>query len=1711
MSFYTSLTGLNAATAALSVTSNNIANVGTTGFKRSRADFGDIFATSPLQRAASVIGQGVSLKQVTQEFSQGNIQFSASSLDLAITGDGFFPLKSPDGLQDIYTRNGTFLLDDSFAVVNSAGQFLEAALVDSNGKADLDNLRKLIIPRSTTGDARATSLVELALNLPAEGEVITTAFDKDDPKTYNLTTSVTVFDAGGNEYLATVYYAKTKRASPDDPTNKWQTHVFIGDTKLNELLIQATDQKGERLYVNKYGEIRSETGSPPIPPEDIARGVTKLFNLDDLKDLQPSVPATASSSPLTEGLIASWKNGFNIPNQLATILNESPVDGVTNRSPITFALNVDGSDEPVIVDLSYLNQPGASLTEAYTGVEIAREMTNAINKAYGDERYFDLTSLKATDAATSVNLFELSVSTDGATPSDNDKFVVSLSETRTGADPLFGSFRRLSEIRTEEAVDAIQSQINERAYTLGLTGAQALAAANQFASVSTVASAGTTTLGNVLNVIDTELTRLRALDTAARTIATEAAAEERSEKQLVTFTAPSPAISANTTKQVTVGGSLVTLTSTDDTAAEVATKVKAALEDDRFGAIPEIQTLTFGAPTTTTGGVITVGGVPVTLAATDRTAAAVAAKVTTALRASDFVGERQKITFNDQPTANGTIQVGGVDVAVLGNINRKDTVTLSAATATGSITVAGVSVAVTASDTAAQVAAKVKAALEGNTTFAARIVTGGITANSNVLTIEFKHSDGGTPITASEGAPATGAAPAVATPQAYVDGDSVTEVATKVTTALNAAIAAAGTSTFKTLVPSGGVVNNGDGSISIAFKQTAGDTANLAFVASTTGATAAVKTVREFNERTIVDNGDGSITVSFAKNDGNVADMTFADTGATGTTLASLETDQAYAAPTITNNSDGSLTITYLTDSKDAAPLSFVDTGVAGVTQRVATTRAYRQNVGEKQTIQFTNPTVDSMGGKSITVAGVTVALASTDTTATLVATKVAQALRANSFITANPGRSVTDNLDGTISIQYSLDDGDIDDTEFIDASSTGIRATISIDNEYANTEDLTEKELARGVAESVAPLQMAAKILLDEKATKAEILAAIESTASEQATGSPYFSLVSGALAAARTEAARASSSALSVYEAVLAQANGPQRAAIEAYSSRSATASTVLQAITNAQTTAVTETNTLRTAVAGRVTAVGATIASVQDYIVEQSDAKTADSNTKISRADSFRGIEVTYDAVAGSFAFDGRSNDQLFLGSASGGRNELFGLELVPTAVDSETGLYGAVVFPNGDEILEGSQQRYGIKVTFNDTDRTFEISSGRTGDESSVKISDASQIANLLFGFTTAASDEVVPAATGASPVVLTSDVPVRGIDSKPAVLLGNPIGINLDNKFAVDARNDTFVVTVDNVTGLIQMPRKPDYNIEEFRDLLERRINSLSDRFGRTVNGVQVEVITNPVTNTKSFQFTTGTSGDASFLKVSGPSVWGLKDLESARGTTTEWIEPLQATDADGFPLYVDRDGNETTDAGDYSEEESRDLWAPIFLDKGELTYNTAGQLTSPLSAIRFKDETIGTSGATLGIAINYAGSTQFSNPFSVLSQDQDGRPEGDLIGLDIGDDGLVSANYSNGSQKNLAKIVLANFSNPTGLRQIGDASYYATSKSGAVTLGEAGTAGYGTVRAGARERANVDLTQELIELITNQRNFQANAKAIETNNTLTQAIINIRS
>jgi flagellar hook-basal body protein len=275
----------------------------------------------------------------------------------------------------------------------------------------------------------------------------------------------------------------------------------------------------------------------------------------------------------------------------------------------------------------------------------------------------------------------------------------------------------------------------------------------------------------------------------------------------------------------------------------------------------------------------------------------------------------------------------------------------------------------------------------------------------------------------------------------------------------------------------------------------------------------------------------------------------------------------------------------------------------------------------------------------------------------------------------------------------------------------------------------------------------------------------------------------------------------------------------------------------------------------------------------------------------------------------------------------------------------------------------------------------------------------------------------------------------------------------------------------------------------------------------TVNGVKVSY---DAVNNK-FVFTTGSKGSDSFIKISGSSNWGLETVEAGRGTTSSWIYPTQHKDVVSGalqPKYIDGAGVETTNGDGFT---TLPAWSPIFLDKGELTFDTGGNLVSPVEGTQLETVYLAGGKGALTINIDYSASTQFSSAFAVLSQSQDGAPEGDLVGVTIGNDGLVSASFSNGTQKSLAKILLVNFSSPVGLRQIGDSSFLASAASGKPILGTAGSAGFGTLRAGATERANVDLTQELVDLITAQRNFQANAKAIETSSTMTSAIINLRS
>jgi flagellar hook-basal body protein len=406
---------------------------------------------------------------------------------------------------------------------------------------------------------------------------------------------------------------------------------------------------------------------------------------------------------------------------------------------------------------------------------------------------------------------------------------------------------------------------------------------------------------------------------------------------------------------------------------------------------------------------------------------------------------------------------------------------------------------------------------------------------------------------------------------------------------------------------------------------------------------------------------------------------------------------------------------------------------------------------------------------------------------------------------------------------------------------------------------------------------------------------------------------------------------------------------------------------------------------------------------------------------------------------------------------------------------------------------------MKVEYDSANKIFTMRSGATGDQSSMSIKSANATATSLLGFSNSS--------------VAKSTVATRGISSTPGVAVGATPTINLANNFAVDATNNTFVVTVDGIKGTVVLPLDSNYSLSSFMTKLEQGINAMGQNASiaggsqTTVNGVKV---TYDAAKNR-FVFTTGTKGADSFIKISGSSNWGLETVEAGRGATTTWVKPTQFKDTvNGTvqPKYIDSAGNETTNGDGFT---TLPPWSPIFLDKGELSFDTGGNLVSPVKGTQLETVFLAGGKGALTINIDYSASTQFSSAFAVLSQSQDGAPEGDLVGVTIANDGLVSASFSNGTQKSLAKILLTNFSSPGGLRQIGDSSFLASAASGKPLLGTAGSAGFGTLRAGATERANVDLTQELVDLITAQRNFQANAKAIETSSTMTSAIINLRS
>ena len=294
MSFYTSLTGLNSAQADLGVTSNNIANVGTVGFKKSRADFGDLFSST-----SGAIGQGAHLKNVNQQFSQGSIEMSGNALDLAISGEGFFAVR-PDlsATETVYTRAGAFSINNDNYVVDSSGQYLQAFPVSEDGSVIATGLTsaKSLQLTSAGGLPKVTSKIELGLNLPSDAAIKPTAsFSPSDSNTFNSSTQMTAYDSLGNPHVATVYFLKTSNATPAVPTNNWDTKLYIDGA-----LIQPTNAADSVLTFDQDGKLTAPIAAITYDPATLITGANPLSLSIDYGTLSSQYSAPFSVMSLSQ-------------------------------------------------------------------------------------------------------------------------------------------------------------------------------------------------------------------------------------------------------------------------------------------------------------------------------------------------------------------------------------------------------------------------------------------------------------------------------------------------------------------------------------------------------------------------------------------------------------------------------------------------------------------------------------------------------------------------------------------------------------------------------------------------------------------------------------------------------------------------------------------------------------------------------------------------------------------------------------------------------------------------------------------------------------------------------------------------------------------------------------------------------------------------------------------------------------------------------------------------------------------------------------------------------------------------------------------------------------------------------------------------------------------------------------------------------------------
>jgi len=204
-------------------------------------------------------------------------------------------------------------------------------------------------------------------------------------------------------------------------------------------------------------------------------------------------------------------------------------------------------------------------------------------------------------------------------------------------------------------------------------------------------------------------------------------------------------------------------------------------------------------------------------------------------------------------------------------------------------------------------------------------------------------------------------------------------------------------------------------------------------------------------------------------------------------------------------------------------------------------------------------------------------------------------------------------------------------------------------------------------------------------------------------------------------------------------------------------------------------------------------------------------------------------------------------------------------------------------------------------------------------------------------------------------------------------------------------------------------------------------------------------------------------------------------------------------------MYFTKTANNTWDVRQFVDGTQVNTGAPA---ADAITFDNTGAITGGSPTSMTFTPTGGA--AAMTVSVDYNNTSQFGSPFSVNALTQDGFATGRLSGIDISTTGVITSRFTNGQSRTLGQIAIATFNNSQGLRQLGDTAWAETFDSGAPLVGGPGTGAAGLIESGALEGSNVDLTAELVNMITAQRNFQANAQVITTADTVTQTIINIR-